>query len=741
MIRPFPQRYREALADARLPKNLLAFQRAWRTTRDAAFDRLAGETRSATWTSARAQLIEAKNRVLADPVAARREFVEAARAQGTLVHTVATADQARETILGILRTAEVRLLAKGKSMVAEEIFLNHHLEAAGLSVVETDLGEWIIQLAHETPSHMVMPAIHKSRQQIATLFEAITHHPVPRDDVGAQVRLARDELRRVFLAADAGMIGANALIAETGTVMLVTNEGNGDLVSTLPRLLIVIAGWEKIVPTFADAVAQVRLLARSGTGQEISTYTSFITGPEPGHTVHLVLIDNGRTAMWSDPDAREALRCIRCAACADVCPPYQVVGGQVFGYVYSGAIGLVNTPFHHGLKANAGPQSLCVSCNACATVCPVGIPLPQLILDARARVVEAQGLPWYKRAAFEVWARPVLFDAAARLASLAQRPLLKGGRRPLLRLPLPAVLGWRTVPGLARQPARDLCLGQSFEPETCGPWATSKARGLTVAYFLQCVADRLAPEQVDAALRVLRACGVRVVVPAEQHCCGLPALDSGDREIARRLARQTIADLESTSADYVVTGAASCAVAIEHDFPRLLRDEPKWQQRAERLAARTLDLLTFVDRVADPPQVVAGAGGPVTFHSFCQSTNVLGIGAVGPRLLARAGVAVLELPEAEVCCGFGGGASIDHPEVSRGIVARKLDNVRSTGAAVLCSDNPGCILHLRGAADAAGLRLEVKHVAEVLAEALSSEGGAGGDGPPNLGLHVVRRGG
>jgi L-lactate dehydrogenase complex protein LldF len=510
--------------------------------------------------------------------------------------------------------------------------------------------------------------------------------------------------------------------------MLVTNEGNGDLVSTLPRLLIVIAGWEKIVPTFADAVAQVRLLARSGTGQEITSYTSFITGPEPGHELHVVLIDNGRTAMWSDPDAREALRCIRCAACADVCPPYQVVGGQVFGYVYSGAIGLVNTPFHHGLEANTGPQSLCVSCNACASVCPVGIPLPQLILDARARVVEANGLPWYKRAAFEVWARPALFNATARLASLAQRPLLKHGR--LLNLPLPpsSPLAWRTTPGLARRPARDLCLGRSFEADTRGPWTNSKARGLTVAYFLQCVADRLAPEQVDAALRVLRACGVRVVVPRVQHCCGLPALDSGDRETARRMARQTIENLETTAADYVVTGAVSCAIAIEHDFPRLLRSESIWKERAERLAARTLDLLTFVDRVADPPQIADGVRSPpVTYHSFCQSTNVLGIQALGPRLLRRAGVELVDLPEMEVCCGFGGGASVDHPEVSRGIVARKLDNVRATGATVLCTDNPGCILHLRGAADAAGLALEVKHVAEVMAEAISRQP-SGADG-------------
>src|SRR5438270_1378843 len=244
---------------------------------------------------------------------------------------------------------------------------------------------------------MGIPAIHKSRQQIASLFETETHRSVDHDDVKAQVNVAREELRRVFVTAEAGMLGANALIAETGSVMLITNEGNGDLVSTLPRLVIVIAGWEKIVPTFEDAAAQVHLLARSGTGQEITTYTSFITGPEEGCELHIVLIDNGRSAMWSDPDAREALRCIRCAACADVCPPYQIVGGHVFGYVYSGAIGLVNTGFHHGVDAVAGPQALCVSCNACATVCPAQIPLPRQILDVRARVVAARGLSPPKR--------------------------------------------------------------------------------------------------------------------------------------------------------------------------------------------------------------------------------------------------------------------------------------------------------------------------------------------------------
>lgn len=722
MIAPFGERYRRALADSRLKRNLLAFQRAWRLTRDAAFARLEAEGPSlgATGTSfaeAKARLVAAKDGVLADPLSARARFSAAFTARGGVVHAATTADDARDIVLRLLRERGVTLFAKGKSMVAEEVFLNQHLEAAGITVVETDLGEWIIQLAHETPSHMVMPAIHKSRQQVATLFEAETGRAVDPDDIGEMVRLARAELRRVFLTAGAGLIGANALIADTGTVMLVTNEGNGDLVSTLPKTLIVIAGWEKLVPTFADAASQLRLLARSATAQEITSYTSFITGVDGDREIHLVLVDNGRTALHDDPGFRDVLRCIRCAACADVCPSYQVVGGHVFGYIYSGPIGLVNTAAHHGLEHAAGPQSLCVSCNACATVCPVDIPLPQQILRVRAKGVEANGLPLGKRVAFAIWSRPRLFDAVMRAASTLQRPLRRGAS---LRLPLPAALRWRRVPALAPRPARDTLIGRTLEPLERGPWVASGARGLTVAYFLQCITDRFAPEQARAAIELLRACGARVIVPAGQHCCGLPPFDAGDRATARRMAKQTIAALEAVQADWIVSAGASCAIAIAHEYAELLAGEPGWRARAERIASRTLDLLTFLDRVADPAQVPLTDGVPsVTVHSFCQTTNVMGSGDAGTRLLGRAGVRVLELAERGVCCGFGGSTSIDHPALARHIAERKLDNVRATGAPVLVTDNPGCLLHLRGAAEAGHDRFAVRHVAEVLAEAIS----------------------
>jgi len=426
--------------------------------------------------------------------------------------------------------------------------------------------------------------------------------------------------------------------------------------------------------------------------------------------------------MAADPAFASALRCIRCAACADVCPPYQVVGGHVFGYVYSGAIGLVNTAFHHGLEAAAGPQSLCVSCNACATVCPVEIPLPRQILDVRQRVAERRGLPLPKRAVLAVWSRPRAFRLAMRLAALALRPLRRGK---LLQLPLPERWRWRMPPALASCPARAALAGRRFEPDAGGPLVRSAARGLTVAYFVQCLTDRFAPEQALAAVRVLRGCGARVVVPAAQHCCGLPAIDSGAPESARRMARQTIEVLEAVPADWIVTAAASCAIAIAQDFPHLLRDEPTWRARAEALAARTLDFVTFLDQVAKiPPGALASSGarlGPLTYHSFCQSTHVLGISGVGPHLLRDVcSLELRDLAEGEVCCGFGGSTSLDYPEVAREIVGRKLENVAASGASILVTDNPGCLLHLRGAADARGLPIRVMHLAEVLAEQLDS---------------------
>lgn len=528
-ILPFPVRYRAALANEQLRRNLLRFQRFYAGNRAAVFERYAREAAALgvaepTFAEQRRRLATAKQDALGDRRQYLQQFISRAEAAGAHVYVAPSAEDAVRYILDLCQRRGVRLFAKAKSMLSEELFLNHALEEAGIQAVETDLGEWIIQLAGETPSHMVVPAIHKNRQQCSEIVERAVGHPVSREDIPAITAAAREALRTIFATADVGMTGANALIAETGTVMLVTNEGNGRLVTSLPKTHVVLAGWEKLVPTFEDATAQLRLLARCGTTQDVTVYTTFITGPDrPDREEHIVIVDNGRSAMADDPRFADALRCIRCAACADVCPPYQVVGGHVFGYVYSGAIGLVNTAFHHGLDAAAGPQSLCVSCNACAVACPAEIPLPRQILDVRRMVVEQQGLALPKRVVLGIWDRPRLFDLLMRLASVFQAPLVRreraegrngrrapGWRHPgLLRLPLPELLRWRTVPALARRPARDRLFGRTFEPLPGGPLAESPLRGKTVAYFVQCITDRLAPEQAAAAVHILRRCGAR----------------------------------------------------------------------------------------------------------------------------------------------------------------------------------------------------------------------------------------
>jgi L-lactate dehydrogenase complex protein LldF len=517
-------------------------------------------------------------------------------------------------------------------------------------------------------------------------------------------------------------------------VMLVTNEGNGRLVTTLPPVHVVLVGYEKLVPTYGDAVRQLRLLARNATAQHLTSYTTFIRGPDrPDKELHIVLVDNGRYAMRADPAFRGALRCIRCGACANVCPPFQVVGGHVFGHIYTGAIGLVNTPFH---------------CNACATVCPVGIPLPQQILAVRARVAEKLGLPTWKRAALAIWSRPTVADAASRLVANLAALLVHGGMP--RRLPLPVAWRWRALPAPARVPARDRLARRAArrrpgrEEWGLGPRARQQAqalagaettvqRPLVVACFLQCVADRLCPEVVEATVRVIEASGARVVIPAAQHCCGLPALDAGDTDTARRMAGQTIATLESTMADYVVTPGASCVVAMTHEYENLFAPGSAWHTRAQRLRARVVDLTTFLTRIAplqaqhrtqrETASTADGSAGPssvVTYHPFCQSRNVLGLDAAPRELLEGVlGLEVRELAEADVCCGFGGWNALDHPEIAQQIAARKLANVATTGAPVLVTDNPGCVLHLRGVARAAGMPIRVLHLAEVVAERLS----------------------
>ncbi|MEJ2576155.1 MAG: LutB/LldF family L-lactate oxidation iron-sulfur protein [Gammaproteobacteria bacterium] len=370
-------------------------------------------------------------------------------AAGGHVHWAETAEDACRLIVDLCARAGARKIAKGKSMAGEEVALNAALEGAGFEVIETDLGEYIIQLADEPPSHIIAPAVHKTREQIAHLFRQ--HHADLDEDlteIPDLVNEARRVLRQQFLSADVGITGANLLIADTGSHVLVTNEGNGDLSSTCPRVHIVIAGIEKVVPDFAAAATVLRVLARSATGQAITSYTSVFSGPRRADDLdgpeafHVVLLDNGRSDMLGS-EFREMLRCIRCGACLNHCPVYTAVGGHAYGAVYPGPMGSVLTPLQWGLREAGDLPNACTLNGRCATVCPVRIPLPDLLrrLRSRAHRDALDGARNRRLLAAWVWLarRPGWYR---RLSGLGVRVLrwLGRGKGRVSRLPLAA--GW-----------------------------------------------------------------------------------------------------------------------------------------------------------------------------------------------------------------------------------------------------------------------------------------------------------
>jgi L-lactate dehydrogenase complex protein LldF len=713
----FDQRLSRALENPRLRQNLSAFQQGWRAARDHAADEI-------DFPTLQSRMKRAKSAVTANLEAYLEKFRLAAEEAGVTVHTASDAEAANRIILEIARRRNVSLIAKSKSMVSEEIGFNHVAEDAGFRVVETDLGEWIVQLRHERPSHMVMPAVHLSRQEIGYDMSTALRRDISGEDITAQVGTARDEIRDAFFAAGMGITGANALIAESGTVMMVTNEGNGRLCASVPPVHVVLAGIEKLIPTFDDAVTQIRLLARSGTAQRITSYTTFITGPTQGHETHIVLVDNGRRTMASFPEFVEALHCIRCAACANVCPPYREVGGHAFGYIYTGAIGLVVTGFHHGLDAAAGPQSLCLSCNACETVCPAGIPLPRQILDVRSRVVDNFGIKEPKRTVLALYARPKSSDLALKIARRLQRPVVRDAR--LLRTRrVPILRGqtrWRSLPMLADPPLRSLIpRGNSLPTE--GPVIANGATGCRVALFPGCMTDNLYPEQGQAIVRALRGLGVQLHYPEGLHCCGLPALNSGDVRHGTWMARQTIRALERCDVEYIVSGSASCVATLSQDYLHLFRNDPAWLPRAQAIARKVVDFTSFIDSIAALPagSLAFAKRRVVAYHDSCQGLNALGLSEAPRRILSEVlGHEVRNLAESRLCCGFGGSFSFDYPRISERLMDRKLDDAEATGALQIVTDNQGCIMQLRGGSDAQGRSLEVFHLAQLVADGIDA---------------------
>jgi iron-sulfur cluster protein len=709
MEKQFRESIKTAISNPNLTGALSRFSEAYRISREKAYQGIDFE-------AVRAQIAELKAYAASHLQELGDLFEQKAIANGAKVFRTSDPQAVREYILNLARENNVTSVVKSKSMASEEIRLNPALEAAGIEVNETDLGEWIIQLAGQTPSHMVMPAIHMTKEEVAEVFsDKVEEGQAP--DIAKLVKFARGKLRPKFLNAGMGITGANIAVAETGSLVIITNEGNARLVTTLPRIHVAIVGIEKLLANFADVVPILTALPRSATAQLLTSYVSIISGPVPNtdgspKELHIILMDNKRTEMSDDPKFKQALQCIRCASCLNVCPVFRLVGGHVFGKVYTGGIGTILTAWFDALKESDEIQSLCIQCGACTQVCPGKIDIPDLILELRRRLAIEKGQPLAQKAIFSVVNNRRLFHSMLRTASVVQKPLKKDGFIRHLPFFLSDATEFRSLPAIADNPFRD------WFTEIEQPRCAEKA-----AFYAGCLIDFAYPEMGASLVKILNKAGIEVTFPEGQTCCGAPARFSGAYEVAAHNASDNIDALLADDVQYVVSACPTCTVALKKDFISTFESLGQTEKipRARQLADKVMDISTLVAKLVEAGRLKFKPGqdrGLITYHDSCHLKRTLNVYREPRELMAKAGYRLSEMAEADVCCGMGGSYSLKLPEISAPILDRKLCHIENTEAPLVAMDCPGCVMQIRGGLDKRESNIAVTHTIQLLAEAL-----------------------
>lgn len=705
--------YREdlgkALENTFLRTTLDTYAVAYKASREAAFSQIDGD-------SIIAKIAEAKDYTAQHVDELYEQFKAKAEAKGVIVHRAATAAEASDIIANIAKENNVKRVVKSKSMTSKEIWLNERLIEEGMTVDESDLGEWILQLRSEPPSHMVLPALHLSRFQVADDFTKETGEEQD-PEVQHLVKVARVQLRPKFIAADMGISGANLVVAETGSIGIVTNEGNGRLANTLPPVHVAIMGIDKLLPTIEDALRILLVLPRNGTCQAITSYVTWINGPgecsinkDKKKIMHFVFLDNGRSALAKDPIFSQIYRCIRCGACASVCPVYRLVGGQRMGYVYMGAIGLLLTYFYHGRENAKVLAENCINCESCKPVCAGGIDLPRLIRELRSRLAEEEGAPKEAALVASLMKNRKLFHRLIKFVKFAQLPSTGGSD---YQRHLPNVLlgkhGFKALPAIASKAFRDI-------------WpklqTTAAKPHYRVALFAGCSQDFIYPEQLEACVKLLVAHNVTVEFPFEQTCCGLPLEMMGQRATSKDIAQQNLRAFDLGSYDAIITLCASCASHLKYTYPQILEALPAERQRAAAFSSKIVNYCSFVhDTLGLKPENFTKSDEKVTFHASCHLCRGCDV-VEPPRELIRAAAEYVPCVEEDICCGFGGTYSAKFPELSATMLENKLGNITKTGATRIVMDCPGCIMQIRGGAKKHGHNVKVSHISELLAETM-----------------------
>ena len=649
------------------------------------------------------------------------EFTENCQKRGGVVFHAHSADEAMEWIRNLVKEKGVKSIVKSKSMASEEIHFNKILSDDGVLVQETDLGEFIIALEGNTPVHMVMPALHLNKEQVADLFTDYTkvkNEPI----ISEEVKTARRVMRDRFTHADMGVSGANVAVAETGTVFTMTNEGNGRMVGTLPKIHLYIFGIEKFVKSFKDAAPIFKALPRNGTAQRITSYISMYTGAcdvvsdkdadtkEKKEFYAVILDDPGRRAILEDKEFRQIFDCIRCGACLDVCPAFALVGGHVYGSkVYTGGIGTLLSHFLVSEERAEQIQNVCLQCGRCKEVCGGHIPITDLIMRLREKS-QAEHPNAVKKFALDAVTDRKLFHSMLRIASVAQAPFAKD--KPMIRhLPmfLSGLTEGRSFPNIAKVPFRDLfpLIPQRIEGEQKG----------TIALFAGCLLDFVYTDLARDVIVDLNSIGYRVDFPMGQACCGSPAHSMGDIENAAKEAEINIEGMEAEKYDYIVSACPSCTHQLK-SYPNYFEEGSEMWKRAKVLADKTFDFCKLFYDLGGLKETGDGKEMKVTYHDSCHLCRSLRVTEEQRALLkATKGVELVEMEDHDNCCGFGGSYSVLYPEISAPILAKKIENIRKTGADVVALDCPGCLMQIRGGLDARGLdNIKVKHTAEILAE-------------------------
>ncbi len=615
------------------------------------------------------------------------------------------------------------LVVKSKSNAAKEIGLVERLERRGIEVVETDLGDRICQVGNIPTAHPLGPAIHVPVARVAEIFSRqLGKQLEPRHE--AIVAAVRESLRHNFLEAEVGISGANAIAADTGSIVVMENEGNIRAITNFPPVHIVVAGIEKIVPTLEDGLKVVKAAALYGTAQDVGSYVSVISGPSrlyPAEEeaivgfhgpreVHVILLEMGRFEA-AKSEFKESLYCVNCGHCLRVCPVYGELGEQ-YGYKYFGGIGVVHAALRYGLdKAMEGGLSLCLGCRRCMEVCPGKIPVPEMINSLRSATVQAHGLPCRKKL---ILRRFLPNRRLLKIAAPAQGVFFR---------PVEGRKGMQTRHSLLLEPGRmvpKLVFRQLFDifPEVVPARGQRRAR---VGYFPGCLEAAAYTQVGTATIEVLTRNGIEVWLPSQQVCCGLPMASAGDVATARRLALTNLKAFDRENLSAIIVDCPTCGTGLR-DYYRLFAGDKLWEEEARAFSARVRDISQYlwVDLGVEAPR--ASLETSVTYQQPCHLRHE-GIDAPLEMLRAIPGVKILPPAGLDECCGFGGMFSLDYYKVARVISQRRVEKLLASDAETVVTACPGCMLQLGDGLNRKGAAQGVVHVVELLAALYAREGG------------------